>query len=146
MSAYHGAIDQKGRVSVPARFREHLQAHYGDRLILVPMDSAIFVYPLEEWKRRFEDKIRDLPTNREEVRRFVRNFYARAAECAIDRQGRILIPPHLRDQAGIQKDVVVVGVSNKLEVWGRERWEEQEAQSREQMESIAEGGLVDLDF
>lgn len=124
ISSHVVSVDSKGRVSIPARFREYLNATYGDQLILLDKDGCVFAYPLEEWKRRFSEKFRELPTYREDVRRYLRQMYGRASPCEIDRQGRILIPSRLRETAGIEKEAVVVGLENKFEIWGKERWEE----------------------
>ena len=124
ISSHVVSVDAKGRVGIPARFREFLNATYGDQLILLDKDGCVFAYPLEEWKRRFSERFRELPTHREDVRRYLRQMYGRANPCEIDRQGRILLPARLRESAGIEKEAVIVGLENKFEIWGRERWEQ----------------------
>lgn len=148
ISSHVVSIDAKGRVSIPARFREYLNATYGDQLILLDMDGCIFAYPLEEWRRRFSERLRELPTHRESTRRFVRQMYGRATPCEIDRQGRILLTARLREGAGIDKEAVIVGLENKFEIWGRERWERmmaEEAAPDGPTEDSGEG-LIDLEF
>ncbi len=128
ISSHVVSVDAKGRVGIPARFREFLNATYGDQLILLDKDGCVFAYPLEEWKRRFSERFRELPTHREDVRRYLRQMYGKANPCEIDRQGRILLPARLRASAGIEKEAVIVGLENKFEIWGRERWEQVMAQ------------------
>lgn len=146
ISSHVVSVDAKGRVSIPARFREFLSATFGDQLVLLDMDGCIFAYPQEEWRRRFSEKFRDLPTFREEVRRFVRQMYGRATQCELDRQGRILLPARLREAAGIQKEAVIVGLENKFEIWSRERWEELMGAAPAAPEQVTGDALVELEF
>lgn len=146
ISSHVVSVDVKGRVSIPARFREYLSATYGDQLVLLDMDSCIFAYPLEEWRRRFSEKFRDLPTYREEVRRYLRRMYGRAMQCELDKQGRILLPGRIREAAGIQKEAVIVGLENKFEIWSRERWEQQANGKPGEAQEAAEQGLIELEF
>ena len=97
ISSHTVSVDEKGRVNVPARFREYLYSKFGDQLVLLDMDGCIFAYPLEEWRRRFSDKFSQLPTYRDDVRKYVRSMYGRATECVLDRQGRLFLPSQLRD-------------------------------------------------
>jgi MraZ protein len=113
------------------------------------MDGCIFAYPLEEWRRRFSERFRELPTHRESTRRFVRQMYGKATPCEIDRQGRILLAARLREGAGIDKEAVIVGLENKFEIWGRERWEqmmEEEAAAPGGLTQDSGEGLIDLEF
>jgi MraZ protein len=151
ISSHVVSVDAKGRVGIPARFREYLNATYGDQLILLGKDGCVFAYPLEEWKRRFSERFRELPTHREDVRRYLRQMYGRANPCEIDRQGRILLPARLRESAGIEKEAVIVGLENKFEIWGKERWEQ--TMEEEASEVDLEGpeappgeGLIQLEF
>ena len=146
ISSHIVSVDTKGRIGIPARFREVLHASFGGQLVLLDMDGCIFAYPMEEWRQRFSDKFRELPTHREDVRRYLRSMYARATQCEIDRQGRILLPARLREAAQIQKEAVIVGMENKFEIWGREQWEKQVDDSRDLIESMPESGIVDLKF
>ena len=143
------SIDAKGRVSIPARFREYLNATFGDRLILLDMDECIFAYPLEEWQRRFGDKVQDLPTHRPAVRAHMRRMYGKAVLVEIDKQGRILLSSRLREAAGIDKEVVVVGLENKFEIWGRERWVRLMAEKPGSVSEFGEDSgddLIELEF
>ena len=122
ISSHVVSVDAKGRVSIPARFREYLSATYGDQVVLLGKDGCIFAYPLEEWKRRFSEKLSDLSTSTKEVRRTLRRLYGRAESCEFDRQGRILLPAKLRASSSIEKEAVIVGIENKLEIWDKGRW------------------------
>ncbi len=146
ISSHIVSVDAKGRVSIPARFREYLSATYGDQIILLDMDGCIFAYPQEEWRRRFSEKFNGLQTHRDEVRRYIRSMYARATQCEMDRQGRILLPARLREGVGIEKEAVIVGLENKFEIWGREKWESQANENQGILESMSESGLIDLEF
>lgn len=130
-------LDTKGRLSIPAKFREVLAAMYGNQVILTGLDQCIVVYPLPEWQK-FEEKARQLPSLKRDVRNFFRGFYSAASECALDRQGRVLIPPQLREYAGLDREVVLVGIANKMEIWSKERWEEQVRENQSRLEEIAE--------
>ncbi len=132
MGEYNHTIDAKGRLIVPSKFREIL----GDVFVVTKgLDGCLFVYDNEEWKL-FEEKLRALPITNKEARQFVRFFLAGAAEAEVDKQGRILIPNVLREFAGLTKDVVLVGVGSRIEIWGRERFEDSAA--IDDMDEIAE--------
>ncbi len=112
-------LDPKGRMIVPSKYREGL----GERFILtMGLDGCLFAYPMEEWVQ-FVEKLKTLPGTKE-GRQLQRHFMAGAAEVEVDKQGRFLIPTKLREQAGLIKDVVLVGVLTKVELWSKERWDE----------------------
>ena len=139
MGEYNHTIDAKGRLIVPSRFREIL----GDAFVVTKgLDGCLFVYDNEEWKL-FEEKLRALPITNKEARQFVRFFLAGAAEVEVDKQGRILIPNVLREFAGLAKDVALVGVGSRIEIWSRERFENTAAfdDMDEIAEHMAERGL-----
>ncbi len=116
---YQHTIDSKGRVSVPSKFREGL----GDKFIITKgLDNCLFAYSLQEWKS-LEDKLKTLPFTDKDVRNFIRFFFAGASECEIDKQGRILIPQNLRAYASFDKDLSIIGVSLRVELWDRQKWE-----------------------
>ena len=132
MGEYNHTIDAKGRLIIPSKFREIL----GDVFVVTKgLDGCLFVYDNEEWKR-FEEKLRALPITNKEARQFVRFFLAGAAEVEVDKQGRILLPNVLREFAQINKDVALLGVGSRIEIWGRERFED--TASFEDMDEIAE--------
>ncbi len=130
-------LDNKGRLSIPAKYREVLATMYGNQLVLTGLDRCIVAYPLTEWQK-FEEKARQLPSLKRDVRNFFRGFYSAASECSLDRQGRVLIPPQLREYAGLDREVVLVGIANKMEIWSKEQWEEQSRENQSRLEEIAE--------
>ncbi|QSO49825.1 division/cell wall cluster transcriptional repressor MraZ [Alicyclobacillus mengziensis] len=141
MGEYQHTLDDKGRVIVPAKFREGL----GESFVMTRgLDKCLFVYPQSEWEI-LEQKLKSLPMTRADARSFVRFFLSGATECALDKQGRIVIPTLLRDYATLDRDIVVLGVSNRVEIWSQERWHEYSDAAAESFADIAEG-LVDLSF
>ena len=117
---YH-QLDTKGRLSIPSRFRETLSTNYDERLIITNFDDCLWAYPVAEWSE-LERKVSALPQFMDEVKALQRVFISAAAECPIDKQGRILIPPSLREYAQLSRDVVVVGMTRRFELWARDRW------------------------
>lgn len=118
MGEYNHTIDDKGRLIIPAKFRELL----GEEFILTRgLDGCLSIYPLKEWEA-FEEKLRALPLTDKNARTFSRFFVAGAAACTLDKQGRILVPQTLREFAGLSKDVVLSGNINRVEVWSKENW------------------------
>ena len=115
---YQHTIDPKGRVIMPAKFREDL----GDKFIITKgLDNCLFVFPQEEWQS-FEKKLRSLPLTSRDARAFTRFFFSGAIECELDKQGRVLIPANLWEYAELEKDLVIVGVSSRVEIWSKEKW------------------------
>ena len=134
MGEYNHTIDAKGRLIVPAKFREIL----GDNFIVTKgLDGCLFVYPNDEWTR-FEEKLKSLPLTNKNARQFTRFFLAGAAACEVDKQGRILLPQVLREFASLEKDVVLVGVASRIEIWSRERWDESMNTDDGDMDEVAE--------
>ncbi|MCX7921315.1 MAG: division/cell wall cluster transcriptional repressor MraZ [Clostridia bacterium] len=116
---YQHTVDTKGRVIVPAKFREGL----GEKFILTKgLDNCLFAYSSEEWTN-LETKLKSLPFTDKDVRAFVRFFFAGATECEVDKQGRILIPQNLREYSGLDKEIYVIGVSTRVEIWDKDKWE-----------------------
>jgi len=119
------SLDNKGRVSIPADFREVLSERYDERLVLMKhYDRCLVAHPLEEWQK-LDEKIMSLPASDPMVTKFLRNFYSSAKVCDLDRQGRILVPPALKAYAGLSRDVMIVGLSNKIELWDQETWQKE---------------------
>ena len=119
MGEYNHTIDPKGRIIIPAKFRDIL----GEQFVITKgLDGCLFVYDEQEWKA-FEEKLKTLPITNKEARAFVRFFLAGAADVESDKQGRILIPGVLRDHAKLIKDVVLVGVGSRVEIWSKECWD-----------------------
>ena len=132
MGEYNHTIDAKGRLIIPAKFREAL----GDEFVVTKgMDGCLFVFDNSEWQA-FAEKLRSLPMIDKEVRQFTRFFLAGAASVEVDKQGRILLPSVLREFAGLTKDVVLVGVGSRAEIWDKSRWIENT--SYDDMDEIAE--------
>ena len=118
---YEHTIDPKGRLSIPSKFRETLLANDDERLILTNYDSCLWALPVREWKA-IEDKVALLPQFKPNVKSLQRFFISAAVECPLDPNGRILVPPTLRRYAGLEKDVVMVGMTNRFEIWAADRW------------------------
>ena len=131
MSEYNHTVDAKGRLIVPSKFREQL----GDEFVVTKgMDGCLFVYANDDWNA-FEQKLTSLPLINKEARKFARFFLAGAAQVEVDKQGRILLPANLREFASLEKDVVLVGVGSRIEIWSRENWVNMDADS--DMDDIA---------
>jgi MraZ protein len=129
-------MDDKGRLSIPLRFREVMRERRDPRLVVTNMTSCLVVYPHEEWCR-VEEKVAALPSVRPDVRSFQRFFISAATDCVPDRQGRILIPPTLREHAALEKDVLVVGMQSNFELWAKAKWEDEMRRSQENFDAIA---------
>ena len=117
-------IDSKGRIIVPARFREIIKADDNNGVMISRMDSGLVAYTHTEW-RKIETRILSLAAKSDNMRRFRRVFIGGAFECPCDKQGRILIPPMLRQYAEVSREIVLVGVLDHFEIWSREKWEKE---------------------
>lgn len=137
---YSHTLDSKGRLSIPSKFREVLADHQEDVLILTNFDSCLLGFTQEEW-RLLEEKIRGQSMFstmlRQDMRAFVRYFFSGATECPLDRQGRVLVPPSLREFAELEKEVVLLGLANRIEIWSRQKWDGFLKESRDNFEDIA---------
>ncbi len=134
MGEFQHSIDNKGRVIVPAKFREEL----GPRFILTKgLDNCLFAYPLEEWNAVVAN-LRQLSFTKADARAFSRFFFSGADEVETDKQGRILIAPHLRQYASLDKEIVIIGVSSRMEIWDKEAWSAYRSSADSQYEEIAE--------
>lgn len=134
MGEHQHAVDGKGRLIMPAKFREEL----GERFVVTRgLDNCLFVYPMPEWNS-LEQKLKSLPFTRSDARAFMRFFFSGASECELDKQGRVLIPNNLREHAKLLKDVVVIGVSNRVEIWSQEVWGQYSDETGLSFEDIAE--------
>jgi len=140
---FHYRIDAKGRLSVPSKFREILSSHYTDeRLIITNFDQCLWAYPLLEWQE-LEKKVSNLPQFLDEVISLQRVFISAATECPVDKQGRILIPSSLREYAAIDNDVVIVGMTKRIEIWAKERWTTVFEEAQKKLEGLG-NKLADL--
>ena len=120
-SSFH-TIDSKGRIIVPARFREAIRSGGGDRVMLSRMDKCLVAYTMAEWSK-IENRILTMAEKSETMRRFRRIFIGGAFDCPCDKQERILIPSNLREYARFNKEIVLVGVLDHFEIWSRENWD-----------------------
>jgi MraZ protein len=135
---YEHSIDRKGRLIIPSRFREVMKEHYVERFVVTRgLDRCLFLFPEDEWRAQ-ESRFRQLSFTKGEARQFNRFYFSGASELTCDKQGRVLIPPYLKDFAGIKRDVMLVGVSNRVEIWNREEWRKFYDQFKESYEEIAE--------
>ena len=141
MGEYQHNIDDKGRVIIPAKFREELGASF---VITRGLDKSLFVYPESEWKQ-VEQKLKSLPFTKADARKFTRFFFSGATECEVDKQGRVSIPGSLRDYAELTKECVFIGVSNRVEIWSKQLWEAYYEESEDSFNEIAEK-IVDFDL
>ena len=130
-------IDSKGRISIPAKYRELLAEKHDERVIITNFDRCLVAYPYEEW-RNVEEKIGSLSMVKKEAKTFQRFFVSGAAECPIDKLGRILIPPTLRSYAQLEKEVVFAGMLQKFEIWSKERFLEEIKGAEENFEAMGE--------
>ncbi len=130
-SSFH-TIDIKGRIIIPKRFRDFISDRDGHRLMVSRMDKSLVVYSLKEWEK-IESKILSLAEKNDNMRRFRRVFIGGAFECIWDKQDRILVPPTLRGYAGLDKEIVLVGVLDHFEIWSRENWDKENATMEKDM-------------
>lgn len=132
MGEYNHTVDAKGRLIVPSKFRDLLGEEF---VVTKGLDGCLFVYPKEEWNV-IEEKFRNVSQFSKDARKLARFFFAGAATCEVDKQGRILLPAVLRDYAKIEKDVVLAGVLNHIEIWSKDKWIE--TNEYDDVEEIAE--------
>ena len=131
---YEHSIDTKGRLIMPSKLKEDI----GEKFVVTKgLDGCLFVYSQTEWKT-FEDKLRAFPLTNKDARALVRFFLAGAMECEIDKQGRFLIPGNLREFAGLEKEVVVIGVLDKIEIWSKDKWLKYSEEENSSVDEIAE--------
>ncbi len=119
LGEYQHSLDAKGRLIIPSKFRSALGEHF---VVTKGLDNCLFVYPKKEWEI-FEENLKRLPLTNEVARKFTRFFFSGAAECELDGQGRISLPQALRKYAKLEKEVVSIGVNNRVEIWCKEAWD-----------------------
>ncbi|MDO4903340.1 MAG: division/cell wall cluster transcriptional repressor MraZ [Limosilactobacillus sp.] len=140
MGEYNHVIDAKGRLIIPAKFRGQL----GEKFVITRgLDGCLFGYPQEEW-RVLEEKLSSLPLTKRDARAFVRFLYSAATECELDKQGRVNIPAVLRNHASLTKDCVIIGVSNRFEIWSADRWSSYSNDTSDNFDEIAEDLQIDF--
>jgi len=135
---YEHTIDKKGRIIVPSKFRDFLK-EYDIKKIFVTrgLDKCLFLFTEDEWKAQ-ESKFRSIPFTKSESRKFNRLYFSGATQVECDGQGRILLPKYLKDFAEIKRDIMIIGVSNRMEIWSKETWNEYYKTSKGSYEEIAE--------
>jgi MraZ protein len=135
---YLHSIDRKGRIILPAKFRESAKAHFIEKFFVTRgLDKCLFMFSEEEWRSQ-ESKFKAISFTKQQARTFNRLYFSGAVEVSPDKQGRILLPQYLKDFAQIKKDVMIVGVSNRIEIWAKDKWQEFYGSSRQSFEEIAE--------
>lgn len=120
---YEHTLDEKGRISLPVKFREILKLKYDERLVITTMDGCLYCYPYEEWKQ-LEEKAVSFEFIKPEDKNFMRLFFSGAMECVPDKLGRILLPQTHRDYAGIKREVTFAGMLKRIEIWSKEKFDE----------------------
>jgi MraZ protein len=120
---YYYTVDPKGRIIIPAPFREIMTSNYSTKLYVTnaPFERCLCIYPLEEWNK-LQEQVRTKPRSDEAIRFFMRRVIASAIEVEMDKQGRILVPAALREDANISSDVVIAGQIERIELWDRDEW------------------------
>lgn len=132
------SIDRKGRLILPAKFREVAKNQFVEKFYVTRgLDKCLFMFSEEEWRSQ-ENKFKSMSFTKQQSRTFNRLLFSGAVEVSFDKQGRILLPQYLKDFAGIKKDVIIVGVSNRIEIWAKDSWHDFYANSRQSFEEIAE--------
>ena len=120
---YEHSLDAKGRIIMPSKFREDI----GEKFVVTKgLDGCLFVFSCTEWKK-FEEKLATLPISNKDARSFTRFFFAGAIDCELDKQGRFLVSSNLREFAGFEKDVIIVGMNSRIEIWSKEKWQNMES-------------------
>jgi MraZ protein len=135
---YGHTIDRKGRIILPSRFREIAKANYIEKFFVTRgLDKCLFMFSEDEWHAQ-EQKFKGISFTKQQARTFNRLYFSGAQEIIPDKQGRILLPAYLKDYAQIKREVVIVGVSNRIEIWPKDKWNEFYSNSRQSFEEIAE--------
>lgn len=133
MGEYQHNMDNKGRLIIPAKFRDEL----GDNFVATRgLDNCLFIYPIKEWKV-LEEKLTSLPITSKNARSLVRFFFSGATECELDKQGRISIPTNLRNYAELEKQVIIIGLASRIELWSEDSWDQYLESAEDSSEDIA---------
>ena len=134
MGEYEHSLDAKGRLIMPAKLRQDI----GEKFVITKgLDGCLFVFSQNEWSN-FESKLKELPLTNKNARDFVRFFLSGATECEIDKQGRFLLVNTLREYAEITKEVIIIGVGTRLEIWNKEKWKKYNSDENISADTIAE--------
>lgn len=141
MGQYDHSLDEKGRLTIPSKFRESLGPQF---VVSKGLDGCLYAYPLSEWEK-IGEKLNSLPNNLKEVRKFKRFFMASATTVDCDKQGRVLLSAPLREYAGLEKDATLVGMNDRIEIWDTKKFTDDLAVDDDEMDAIAEK-MQDLGF
>lgn len=142
MGEYHHNIDEKGRLIMPAKFRNDLKDKF---IITRGLEKCLYVYSLEDWDK-LVSKLNTLPFTKKDARIFIRSFFSGAAQIEVDRQGRINITSPLIDHAGLTKECVIIGANDRIEIWAKDEWDKFLDVNSEKLEDIAENLFTEMDF
>ena len=135
-------IDNKGRLIIPSKFRDSFKEYDIAKLYITRgLDKCLFMFTENEWKTQ-EAKFKAMSFTKPEARKFNRLYFSGAAQIECDKQGRILIPKYLKDYAAIKRDVVIIGVSNRMEIWSKDSWSEYYSGSKESFEDVAQNLML----
>ncbi len=140
---YTHSLDKKNRIIIPARFREVITEMCIEKFYITRgLDECLFMFPESEWKAQ-ESKFKAMPFTKTEARKFNRLFFAGAVEVAPDKQWRILVPDYLKDYAKLSKNIMIIGVSSRIEIWSKDKWADFYKSTQQNYEEIAER-LMDI--
>lgn len=143
MGEYHHSLDEKGRIIIPKNYREELGESF---IVTRGLENCLFVYAMSEWNKIVE-KLKKLPFTKKDARNFTRFFLSGATVVELDKQGRINIASPLMDYASLEKDCVVVGVNDRIEIWSKDKWENFFQENQDNLSDIAENLFVsDIDL
>lgn len=131
---YKHTIDNKKRLAIPSKFRKELEAK---AVITRGLDHCLVIYPIKEWDKMAK-KLESLPTSQIEARNFARIMLSGASEVELDKLGRILVPDFLKNYAALKKNVAVLGISNRIEIWDEEKWQEYKTKTEMVVGDMAE--------
>lgn len=143
MGEYHHSLDEKGRIIIPKNYREELGESF---IVTRGLENCLFVYAMSEWNKIVE-KLKKLPFTKKDARNFTRFFLSGATIVELDKQGRINISSPLMDYASLEKECVVVGVNDRIEIWSKDKWENFFYENQDSLSDIAENLFVsDIDL
>lgn len=131
---YQHSLDAKGRIIIPSKFRDELSSHF---ILGIGLDKCLTIYTIEKWTKMFEE-LNKIPTTKSNARKYVRTLTSSASECDLDGQGRIMVPQYLSKHASIEKDCVVIGANDHVEIWAKDVWESYYDDASNSFEEIAE--------
>ena len=135
---YRHTTDRKGRIILPAKIRDAAEANFVEKFFVTRgLDNCLFMFAEDEWRAQ-EQKFKSMPFTKQESRKFNRIYFSGAVEVVPDKQGRILLPQYLKDFASIKRDIVIIGVANRIEIWDKNAWVEFYDSARDDFEQTAE--------